>query len=388
MASDSASSIAGSQPSPKQQADPDKDAVPLRSVLRVHNIQHVVLEGVDSEQTDMDLAVRALHRCGYTTSVHDSTSSGAPLAPATALPSCPTLRITRGQAHAAQDRSSGAFHLHVPGAGQGCSLALPNPGSALPVDTAPAAAVDGGWAEPAVPLSSIVAGLLWAGTRSLQSSPLPSGERHPILCPGALAFGPHCITEHKQVFLQSKHAFASVNVRPVVEGHVLVISRRPAVRMAQLTPAEVADVWSMVHAVQAGLEAHLHSDGATVVVQDGPVAGQTVPHLHVHILPRRAGDLSTSAGSQVEEGDEVYDMIRASSQRTMPSGAEVEEGGGPAVQVVAGAAGVQTGQRRVKREWKVRARGLDSMAADAAKYRAWFQAVRGAEAPPPSVDST
>lgn len=42
-------------------------------------------------------------------------------------------------------------------------------------------------------------------------------------------------------------------------------------------------------------------------MQDGPAAGQSVPHVHIHILPRRAGDF--------ERNDQVYDAIEASSKQ-------------------------------------------------------------------------
>lgn len=49
------------------------------------------------------------------------------------------------------------------------------------------------------------------------------------------------------------------------------------------------------------VQAHFGGAALTLTIQDGPEAGQTVPHVHVHVLPRRAGDF--------EPNDKVYDAI-------------------------------------------------------------------------------
>lgn len=54
------------------------------------------------------------------------------------------------------------------------------------------------------------------------------------------------------------------------------------------------------------MEQHCGVSALTLVIQDGADAGQTVPHVHVHVLPRRKGDF--------EENDQVYDAIDAASQ--------------------------------------------------------------------------
>lgn len=49
------------------------------------------------------------------------------------------------------------------------------------------------------------------------------------------------------------------------------------------------------------VERHHAAQSLTLAIQDGPAAGQTVPHVHVHVLPRKAGDF--------EKNDDVYDAI-------------------------------------------------------------------------------
>lgn len=113
-------------------------------------------------------------------------------------------------------------------------------------------------------------------------------------------FGPHVIPA-EQVFATSQHCFVLTNLKPVTAGHVLVVSRRSVARFRDLTPEEVSDLWLTVQAVSSRLESHLRADSVTIALQDGAAAGQTVPHLHVHILPRHIDDL--------EDNDAIYDMV-------------------------------------------------------------------------------
>ena len=107
----------------------------------------------------------------------------------------------------------------------------------------------------------------------------------------------------EHVFFTTPSSLAIVNLKPAVVGHVLVLPRRRAARLSQLTPSEVGDLFQTVHTVSAMLQRHTACDSLTLTVQDGEAAGQTVPHLHVHLLPRFFGDLPK------ERNDEIYAAI-------------------------------------------------------------------------------
>ncbi|XP_014097445.3 nitrilase and fragile histidine triad fusion protein NitFhit [Bactrocera oleae] len=106
------------------------------------------------------------------------------------------------------------------------------------------------------------------------------------------------IIKKETIFYETEHCFAFTNLRCVVEGHVLVSTKRVTQRLDSLLCHEICDLFSTVCKVQRMLENFYKTTSATVTVQDGPDAGQTVPHVHFHILPRRPRDF--------EENDHIY----------------------------------------------------------------------------------
>ena len=94
----------------------------------------------------------------------------------------------------------------------------------------------------------------------------------------------------------SEHAVAFPDGFPVSRGHTLVVPRRHVPSVYDLTEAEQADVWRLAARVRARLAAELAPAGFNVGLNDGPAAGQTVPHAHVHVIPRYEGDVPDPRG--------------------------------------------------------------------------------------------
>ncbi|XP_039132664.1 bifunctional bis(5'-adenosyl)-triphosphatase/adenylylsulfatase FHIT [Dioscorea cayenensis subsp. rotundata] len=118
--------------------------------------------------------------------------------------------------------------------------------------------------------------------------------------PETYKFGPYKISG-SEVFFRTELSFAFVNLRPVVPGHVLVCPRREVKRFVDLTADETIDLWLTAKKIGDQLESYHRASSLTFTIQDGPQAGQTVPHVHIHILPRKTGDF--------ENNDEIYDAI-------------------------------------------------------------------------------
>ena len=72
---------------------------------------------------------------------------------------------------------------------------------------------------------------------------------------------------------------------------VLVSSIRPVGRFADLTSEEVTDLFLCVQRVSVDLQQAYSGTALTIAMQDGRDAGQSVEHVHVHILPRKPGDI-------------------------------------------------------------------------------------------------
>ena len=99
------------------------------------------------------------------------------------------------------------------------------------------------------------------------------------------------------VFFESALSRAFVNLKPIVPGHVLVTPKRVIDRFTALSPEEVTDLWASVHQIAPVLEKHYGCDALNLAIQDGMNSGQSVPHVHVHILPRKAGDFQRNDGT-------------------------------------------------------------------------------------------
>lgn len=93
----------------------------------------------------------------------------------------------------------------------------------------------------------------------------------------------------------TESSVAFLDAYPSAPGHTLVIPRRHVGFLAELTPAEHADLFSLVHRILVDGDV-AGAPARTVGVNDGFLAGQTVPHVHVHIIPRRDGDVADPRG--------------------------------------------------------------------------------------------
>ncbi|KAL7734170.1 hypothetical protein ACLKA6_011849 [Drosophila palustris] len=116
--------------------------------------------------------------------------------------------------------------------------------------------------------------------------------------------------DKRTIFYESEHCYAFTNLRCVVEGHVLVSTKRVTPRLNGLNCAEVTDLFATVCMIQRMLEKVYGTTSATVTVQDGAQAGQTVPHVHFHVMPRRNGDFG--------HNDQIYVKLEDHSENMPP----------------------------------------------------------------------
>ena len=81
-----------------------------------------------------------------------------------------------------------------------------------------------------------------------------------------------------------------MNLKPLLPGHILVSPLAVKPHLSDLTREEVADLFLTVTRIQRTLKRVYKADAFNVAVQDGEAAGQSVPHVHCHVIPRTRGD--------------------------------------------------------------------------------------------------
>lgn len=91
-------------------------------------------------------------------------------------------------------------------------------------------------------------------------------------------------------------AFAVRDAFPVSPGHTLLVPRRLVVTWFEATREEQHALLDLLDEVKRGLDAELQPAGYNVGFNAGAAAGQTVMHLHVHVIPRYAGDMADPRG--------------------------------------------------------------------------------------------
>jgi diadenosine tetraphosphate (Ap4A) HIT family hydrolase len=100
----------------------------------------------------------------------------------------------------------------------------------------------------------------------------------------------------RPILAQSKLSFAILDGFPVSKGHALIIPKRHISTIWELTVEEYADAFSLVRHVKDVLQLNFEPDGMNVGVNCGEVAGQSVFHAHIHIIPRYLGDVPNPRG--------------------------------------------------------------------------------------------
>jgi histidine triad (HIT) family protein len=118
-------------------------------------------------------------------------------------------------------------------------------------------------------------------------------------------------------------AFGSIE--PVQPGHVLLVPRHHAVTLYDLPESAGARLLPIASRIARALRDALHADGMTLLQNSGKAAGQTVPHFHLHLVPRREGVevlrrvVETHKATQAElEG--VLAPVRAALRGGAPGG--------------------------------------------------------------------
>jgi diadenosine tetraphosphate (Ap4A) HIT family hydrolase len=107
---------------------------------------------------------------------------------------------------------------------------------------------------------------------------------------------PFCTLPPDRIVDQNDLALVIRDGFPVSPGHTLVIPKRHAGSFFDMSEEEVQSMMALLKAAKITLDKEFRPDSYNVGINDGPQAGQTVPHVHMHLIPRYQGDIEDPRG--------------------------------------------------------------------------------------------
>lgn len=141
-------------------------------------------------------------------------------------------------------------------------------------------------------------------------------------------FDPHCafckIAHHDDGFrvLEDEHTIAFLDHRPLFPGHCLLIPRNHFETIQDLPDSLLAPLFANVRMLSAAVELGMHAEGTFIATNNR--VSQSVPHFHVHIVPRTKGDglkgffWPRRKYKSPDEIDEVLRALRAAIAQVRP----------------------------------------------------------------------
>ena len=105
-----------------------------------------------------------------------------------------------------------------------------------------------------------------------------------------------CQINELKIVLANSRALAIYDGFPVSPGHTLIIPKRHIASFFELTAEEQTAMLVLLAEMRQILQKERNPDGFNIGINDGVVAGQTVMHLHIHLIPRYAGDVPDPRG--------------------------------------------------------------------------------------------
>jgi histidine triad (HIT) family protein len=118
-----------------------------------------------------------------------------------------------------------------------------------------------------------------------------------------------------KIIKETLHSMAFLDAFPLTKGHTLVIPKKHHVKIQDMSNNENSDLFSLVHQILPKID---NLTGATLIaIHNGKQAGQEIPHVHVHLVPRTDGDSAGAIHSMFNpvnfsdsEIEEIYDKLK------------------------------------------------------------------------------
>lgn len=105
-----------------------------------------------------------------------------------------------------------------------------------------------------------------------------------------------CNTQTEEYVLSNSLAYARWDGYPVNEGHLLIIPKRHVASFFECTAEEVLAIYKLLHEGEKLINKQLNPDGYNIGINIGEDSGQSIFHVHVHLIPRYKGDVENPKG--------------------------------------------------------------------------------------------
>ncbi len=116
-----------------------------------------------------------------------------------------------------------------------------------------------------------------------------------------------------EIVAKDEHTVAFLDVTPLADGHTMIVPRTHVATLEEMVPRDAEALFRMVQRLAGPVRTAVGAAGSTIGINNGAATGQTIPHVHVHIVPRNADD----------GGGSVHTIFRAGTRRPI---ADVGEG--------------------------------------------------------------
>lgn len=107
---------------------------------------------------------------------------------------------------------------------------------------------------------------------------------------------PFCTVPDDRIIDSNEMGFIIRDGFPISPGHTLIIPKRHVGSFFEISQEERDALLDLLDQAQKKLDTELSPDGFNIGINDGPASGQTVPHLHIHLIPRFKGDQEDPRG--------------------------------------------------------------------------------------------
>jgi diadenosine tetraphosphate (Ap4A) HIT family hydrolase len=105
-----------------------------------------------------------------------------------------------------------------------------------------------------------------------------------------------CKMDPSRIIAETPLTFTIRDGFPISAGHTLIISKRHFCSFFEATTDEERELLQALRDAKAQLDYEFSPVGYNIGINDGSAAGQTIPHLHIHLIPRYEGDVEDSRG--------------------------------------------------------------------------------------------